>query len=203
MKKLIGIVDYGAGNLQSVVQCFQRLGCHTRVLLDTDSWYGLDAIILPGVGAFSSAMAALQHSGIDEELKSWASEGRPLIGICLGMQLFANDSEEFGLSQGLGLIPGAVRAIGDSQWHIGWNQLEFEDNSPQSLKTFRGADVFFNHSFEFRTSEEFRIARVDVGRELTAIVRKENVIGIQFHPEKSQIAGADVLRALMNEVWNA
>ena len=207
MKYTIGIVDYGAGNLASVTGCLKRLGYHTRQVTSPEGWYGLDAIILPGVGAFASAMASLSASGLDDELKRWVKEGKPLIGICLGMQLLADQSEEFGQTQGLGLIPGRVVGLSSNNAvkgaHIGWNQLRFDDAAFSSLKDFEGQDVFFNHSFQYVTKPEYQLASTDAGERLTAIVRRQNIIGIQFHPERSQFAGQGILKSILEDFLNA
>ena len=202
-KKTVGIIDYGAGNLSSVAGCFRRLGYHTRIISTTDGWYGVDLIVLPGVGAFASAMQALKIGGFDQELQLWVNEGRPVLGICLGMQLFADVSYEFGTTSGLGFIPGVVRPISSPAWHIGWNALSFQDCASPSLKELDGSDVYFNHSFEFHTDDEHVVAFSDIGRPLVAVVRNDNVAGLQFHPEKSQQSGLIMIRTLVEDMLNA
>ncbi|WP_430459819.1 imidazole glycerol phosphate synthase subunit HisH [Thalassolituus sp. LLYu03] len=203
MKKAIGIIDYGAGNLSSVSGCFQRLGYHTRIVNSPDGWYGIDAMILPGVGAFGSAMHALSEGGFCDELNVWVQEGKPLLGICLGMQLFADISYEFGTTAGLGFIPGVVKPIADPAWHIGWNSLAFHDRAPMGLKRQDGGEVYFNHSFEFHTADEHILGVTDIGRPLVAIIRNANVVGVQFHPEKSQLCGMKVMSTLLEDMLDA
>lgn len=199
-KITIGIVDYDVGNHASVWRVMHMLGYRCRVSRDPKVLAESDLLMLPGVGAFPAAMANLRQFGLDEYLIESARSGKPFIGICLGMQLLADASEEQGITHGLGLIPGRVEAIGPQQWHIGWNGIEVEGDDP----IFRPSDgqiMYFNHSFHFHCAPEHRIAfaRLETPKmvPLTAIVKRDNVVGFQFHPEKSQIPGHALLKSVV------
>ena len=206
MKKLtVGIVDYGAGNLSSVRHAIADLGLRSRVGCDSATLAATDLLLLPGVGAFPLAMRALHSRGLDEFLLASVSAGRPLVGICLGMQLLADASDEIEPTTGLGLIPGKVVPLACGRWHIGWNRLEVTAEDPL-LAPFDGESVYFNHSFRFVGPEEYRlaVARIDeCGDAFTVAIRRRHVAGVQFHPEKSQRAGLDLLSNVINEVCRA
>ena len=145
----VGIVDYGVGNHTSVLRCVRQLGFRSWISPQPDQLDQADVLLLPGVGAFPAAMERLHASGLVDYLQGAAQLGRPLIGICLGMQLLAESSTELGFTPGLGLIPGAVEAIGEPRWHIGWNSLEVVDGQPL-LHASDGEVLYFNHSYAFR-----------------------------------------------------
>ena len=195
---MIAIVDYGAGNLRSVELALARLGVHTRVTADPDMLALADGLILPGVGAFSDAMAALGRSGTIPAVLEAVGAGRPLLGICLGMQLLLDGSEEGPGVPGLGLIPGEVRRLpgcGLKIPHMGWNSLQIRNNplfSREESETY----VYFVHSYHAQGVEEGDIiATCEYGYPFTAAVRRGNVFGTQFHPEKSGGVGLNILRA--------
>lgn len=196
-RKTIGIVDYGVGNHNSVLRTFQGLGYRCRITNDRDILAAADVLVLPGVGAFPAAMSALHQQGLAGYLCELAREGKPFIGLCLGMQLLADESLEHGVTAGLGLIPGTVRLLPSMNWHIGWNSLETIQLDPL-IASSDGESFYFNHShvFEAPTVYQVAISRVQ-GSSFAVAVRRGNVVGLQFHPEKSQAAGKELLARLV------
>ena len=198
---MIAIVDYGVGNLFSLKSSFAAIGVEAVVTNDPMVLCGADKIILPGVGAFEDAARKFRESGLDVVIKQLAADGKPLMGICLGMQMLFEKSYEYGEHEGLGLIKGAVKPIADvipedlKIPHIGWNALKFKGDSPLFSKIREGDCVYFVHSFYAADCEESVIATAEYGAELTAAVAKDNVYGCQFHPEKSGAVGLNILRA--------
>ena len=195
----VGIVDYGVGNHASVLRCVRQLGFRARITPEPEQLDQADVLLLPGVGAFPTAMERLHARGLVEYLQRAARQGRPLIGICLGMQLLTESSTELGFTLGLGLIPGAVEAIGEPRWHIGWNSLEVTQDQPL-LHSSDGEVMYFNHSYSFRGPDDFVAARSRVyeGSEpLVAAIQRGSVWGVQFHPEKSQRPGLELLERLI------
>lgn len=193
---LIGIVDYGAGNLMSVSNALDFLGFDNEIISEPKDITGADAIILPGVGAFPAAVECLEASGFMEVLKDNAAS-KPFLGICVGMQMLFNVSYEFRPCPGLDLIGGEVRKIETSLKlpHIGWNSLDIRRDCP-ILKGIKNGDfVYFVHSFAGHVKDsEVLAAVVDYGAEVTAVVQKGHVFGTQFHPEKSGEVGLQILR---------
>lgn len=192
---MIAIIDYGMGNLHSVSKAVERLGCEMIVTSDPEQIMAADGAILPGVGAFGDAMANLRDAGLVEVVKEYAATGKPLLGICLGMQLLFTESEEHGTHQGLDLLPGrVVRFQGDYKVpHMGWNELAFLQPSPLFDKVESG-HVYFVHSFHAlpeRSSD--LLAVTDYHQPVTAIVGRDKVFGMQFHPEKSGTLGMALL----------
>jgi glutamine amidotransferase len=201
---LIAIIDYGVGNLFSLKSSFAAIGAETVVTGEAAVIRSADKLILPGVGAFGDAAALLRRDGLDKLVCEEAASGKPLLGICLGMQLLFDDSLEYGRHEGLGLIPGSVRPIaeyipeGYKIPHIGWNALRFPAGKPVSplFRHIREGDcVYFVHSFCGAECGESVIASAEYGAELTAAVARGNVYGVQFHPEKSGNVGLNILRA--------
>ena len=203
---MIAIVDYGVGNLFSLKCSFEAIGAETCVTSDAETIKAADKIILPGVGAFEDAAAKLRKSGLDKIIVSEAKAGKPLLGICLGMQLLFEKSFEYGEHEGLGLIPGTVRPIRDvipadlKIPHIGWNGLSFKKQSRLFTNISEGDCVYFVHSFYAADCEDYVSAVAEYGAELTASVERDNVFGCQFHPEKSGAVGLEILRAFCEEV---
>ena len=190
------IVDYGVGNLKSVTNAMDYLGLSTRITSDQKELELADAILLPGVGAFPDAAEKLRSSGLDQVLVAQA-EQKPILGICLGMQLLLDRGEEVRECAGLGLVPGSVRRIETSLKlpHIGWNSLSFPNSSPLFAGVEAGSYVYFVHSFcAVAEDPSTVIARTDYGVPVTAAVQKGNVYGCQFHPEKSGEVGLQILR---------
>lgn len=194
---MIGIVDYGMGNLFSVSKALERLNADYFISGDKEKLLGADALLLPGVGSFRDAMEVLQV----DTIKEFAASGKPLLGICLGMQLLFEDSDENGFTKGLGLLPGHVRrfsgtnAAGESYKvpHMGWNKLEFVSSSPL-LKGLEEDYVYFVHSyFVSADNSEVLLAKANYHEEVSAVVGKDNIFGMQFHPEKSSKLGMALL----------
>ena len=198
---MIAIVDYGVGNLFSLNSSLAAIGAESVVTSDPKVLAAADKILLPGVGAFGDAAKKLRETGLAEVLKTEAKKGKPLMGICLGMQMLFDKSFEYGEHEGLGLIPGNVRPIADvipasyKIPHIGWNALHFKDNHPLFSKINEGDCVYFVHSFYAADCADSVIATAEYGPELTAAVAKGNVMGCQFHPEKSGAVGLAILQA--------
>lgn len=199
---MIAILDYGVGNLFSLQSSFAVIGAKAVVTDDPAVIRSADRIILPGVGAFGDAAEKLRQSGLGEVLCEQAEAGKPIMGICLGMQLLFEKSYEYGEHDGLGLIPGAVRPIAQvipadlKIPHIGWNALRFRgEKSPLFRYIKEGEHVYFVHSFYAADCDEAVIADAEYGAWLTAAVSKGNVYGCQFHPEKSGETGLNILRA--------
>lgn len=198
---MLAIVEYGVGNLFSLKSSFAAIGVDAVVTGDQDVLRSADRIILPGVGAFEDAAKKLRQSGLADVLVELAKAGKPLMGICLGMQLLFDRSYEYGCHEGLGLIPGSVKPIADvipSEYkipHIGWNALKLRGADPLWKHIQDGDHVYFVHSFYAADCDESVIATSEYGAELTAAVAKGNVWGCQFHPEKSGAVGLNILRA--------
>ena len=196
---MIAIVDYGVGNLFSLRSSINSLGVDAKMITAPEELRNASHIVLPGVGAFGDAAKKLRDTGLYDALKKEAETGKPILGICLGMQLLLEKSFEFGEHEGLGLIPGAVRPIADviprgyKIPHIGWNDLTFT-NHPLFKDISQGDSVYFVHSFYGADCPNV-IATTDYGATLTAAVGKDNVMGCQFHPEKSGPVGLKILRA--------
>ena len=201
---MIAIIDYGVGNLFSLKSSFAAIGADTVVTGDPSIIRSAEKLVLPGVGAFGDAAALLRRNELDKLIREEASTGKSLLGICLGMQLLFDYSLEYGQHEGLGLIPGSVRPIGDyipqgyKIPHIGWNALRFPAGKPVSplFRHIREGDcVYFVHSFCGAECQDSVIASAEYGTELTAAAAHENVYGVQFHPEKSGDVGLNILRA--------
>lgn len=193
---LIAIVDYGVGNLKSVTNAMNYLGLNTCITSEASELERADAIILPGVGAFPDAAEKLRAPGLDKVVVAQA-EKKPVLGICLGMQLLFDRGEEVRPCDGLGLISGKIARI-ETRYklpHIGWNSLKFQNNSPLFKGLDDGAYVYFVHSFcGYAEREEDVIARTDYGPSVVAAVGNGNVYGCQFHPEKSGETGLIILK---------
>ena len=199
---MVAIVDYGVGNLFSLVSSFKSLGVEAVATGDKAVIEKADKIVLPGVGAFGDAAEKLFNSGLAEVVKEQAALGKPLLGICLGMQLLFEKSFEYGEHQGLGLIKGQVRPIEEvipkdlKIPHIGWNALEFGKKKSPLFKYLNEGDfVYFVHSYYGAECDESVIATTEYGATITAAVADKNVYGCQFHPEKSGRVGLKILKA--------
>lgn len=198
---MVAIIDYGVGNLFSLKSSFAAIGVPAIVSSVPEEIAAADHIILPGVGAFKDAADKLRLSGMADLVKEMAAEGKPIIGICLGMQMLFEKSFEYGEHEGLGLINGSVRPIADvipaglKIPQIGWNALIFDRPSPIFRYINEGDHVYFVHSYYGADCDESVIARCEYGALLTAAVAKDNVFGCQFHPEKSGNVGLNILRA--------
>lgn len=196
MSSLTAIVDYGVGNLKSVTNAMAYLDLNTEITSDRRELEKADAIILPGVGAFPDAAEKLRASGLDRVIIEQA-EKKPVLGICLGMQLLFDQGEEIRLTPGLGLIPGTVRKIKTDMKlpQIGWNSLAFPNDSSLFYGLSNGAYVYFVHNFAGEAKDEADvIALTEYGTSVVAAVSHGNVYGCQFHPEKSGEAGLQILK---------
>lgn len=198
---MIAIVDYGVGNLFSLEQSFHAIGAEVVITADPEVLRSADKILLPGVGAFGDAATKLRESGLGDVVVEQAQKGKPLMGICLGMQLLFDEGYEYGCHKGLGLIPGKVKPIADvipkelKIPHMGWNALAFTRESKLFSKISNGDYVYFVHSYYACECDDAVIATAEYGVPLTAAVEKGNVFGCQFHPEKSGAVGLGILRA--------
>ena len=199
---MVAIVDYGVGNLFSLASSFRAVGAEAVITADPEVLRAADRILLPGVGAFGDAAEKLRQSGLDRVVVEQAKRGKPLLGICLGMQLLFDKGFEYGEHEGLGLIPGEIRPIADvipsdlKIPQIGWNALHFgKEKSPLFRYLKEGDFVYFVHSYYGARCDESVIATTEYGAELTAAVGRGNVFGCQFHPEKSGNVGLNILRA--------
>jgi imidazole glycerol-phosphate synthase subunit HisH len=199
---MIGIVDYGMGNLFSVNKALERLGVDSFISDEPERLLDASALIIPGVGSFKDAMFLLKENGLDKTIKKFVSSGKPLLGICLGMQLLFEESEENGVTKGLGLLPGKVvrfpgitpEGMAYKVPHMGWNKLAFHQESPL-LEGMPDDHVYFVHSYFAKLPDkDVLIASADYHVQVPAVVGRGNVYGMQFHPEKSGEAGIQLLR---------
>ena len=198
---MIAIVDYGVGNLFSLIQSFHAIGQEVTVSADPEVLRQADKLLLPGVGAFGDAAQKLRHTGLDQVVIEQAKAGKPLLGICLGMQLLFEEGHEYGCHPGLGLIRGKVVPMAGvipealKIPHMGWNGLNFKKESPLFSYIREGDCVYFVHSYYGTDCDDAVIATAEYGVPLTAAVQKGNIFGCQFHPEKSGTVGLNILRA--------
>lgn len=198
---MIAIVDYEVGNLFSLKSSLAAIGAEVVVTKDAALLRSAHKLILPGVGAFEDAARKLRECGLDTVIKEEAARGKPILGICLGMQLLFEKSYEFGEHKGLGLIPGSVVPMAGfipdqlKIPHIGWNALRMKKSSPLFRFISEGDCVYFVHSYFAAHCDDYVIADTEYGQWLTAAVQNSNVFGCQFHPEKSGSVGLNILRA--------
>jgi glutamine amidotransferase len=201
---MIAIIDYGMGNLRSVQKGFEKVGFDAVVTADPKVVLEAARIVLPGVGAFRDCMRNLETGGFVEPILRVIREGRPFLGICLGLQLLFTESEEFGSHQGLGVIPGKVVRFPDGMSvggeklavpHMGWNQLSFHCQSPVFAGIDEGTNVYFVHSYYVRPEDAAVVATTTgYGIEFCSAICKDNLVATQFHPEKSQEKGLQILK---------
>ena len=198
---MIAIVDYGVGNLFSLTSSFNFIGADVIVTSNAEEIKKADKIILPGVGAFGDAIKKLKDTGLDKTVIEEAKNGKPLMGICLGMQLLFEKSYEYGEHDGLGLLKGNVVPMENyidkslKIPHIGWNGLIFKKENPLFKYLKNGDHVYFVHSYFAKDCDESLLATTEYGKELTAAVAYKNIYGCQFHPEKSGDIGLNILKA--------
>jgi len=198
---MIAIINYGVGNLFSLQSSFAAIGQEAEVTSDEETIRRAERVILPGVGAFKDAAQKLRHSGMDRVVKQEAAAGKPLLGICLGMQLLFERSFEYGEHEGLGLLKGEIRPIAEripeglKIPQMGWNSLKIVRESPLMKYTREGEYVYFVHSYSAVNCGDSLVAVTEYGAELTASVGRGNVFGCQFHPEKSGDVGLRMLKA--------
>ena len=202
---MIAIIDYGLGNVFSLSSSLRYLGLDCQVTRDPQQIDAAERIILPGVGAFGDAMAKLNDTGLVPLLRKQAAEGKPFMGICLGMQLLFEEGYEYGVHRGLGLLPGSIRPLADALNaagsnlkvpHMGWNALDIKPTGHPLLKnTKNGEYVYFVHSYYATDCDEVTLATAEYGLPVTAAAGRKNVCGCQFHPEKSGQAGLKILQS--------
>ena len=198
---MLAIVDYGVGNLYSLASSLKCIGAEHVIAARPEQLRSVSHIILPGVGAFADAARKLRQSGMRDALLEEVRNGKPLLGICLGMQMLFEKSFEYGEHEGLGLIPGQVCPLADDIApglkvpHIGWNRLDIVRDDPLFRHFENGRHVYYVHSFYAKNCAEFTLAASDYSIPVTGVVRNGNVYGAQFHPEKSGEAGLNLLRA--------
>ncbi|MBE6947608.1 MAG: imidazole glycerol phosphate synthase subunit HisH [Ruminococcaceae bacterium] len=201
---MIAIIDYGVGNLFSLVSSFKAIGVEAVVTDNEDVIRAADKLILPGVGAFGDARRKLAQTGMDKLVMQEAAKGKPIMGICLGMQLLFEKSYEYGEHDGLGLLKGETVPMegtlpaGYKIPHIGWNGLIFKQNNPLFRYIKNGDFVYFVHSYYVKNCDDSLLATTEYGPELTAAVAKGNIYGCQFHPEKSGEVGLNILRGFVD-----
>ncbi len=201
---MIAIIDYGMGNLRSVQKGFERVGFPAEVTTDPSVILAADKVVLPGVGAFRDCIHNLEQGGFIEPILKIIAEGRPFLGICLGLQLLFSESEEFGLHKGLGVIPGRVVRFPEGMTeageklpvpHMGWNQILLKAASPLYENIADGSNVYFVHSFYVKPDDPAVVsATCSYGIDFCAAIQRDNVMATQFHPEKSQAIGLQMLK---------
>ncbi len=195
---MIGLLNAEMGNIRSVYNAIYSLSFDIKVVKSGSELGGLSHLIIPGVGSYRSAMENINGNGLKESIRAFAESGKPVLGICLGMQLLSDHGEEHGNTEGLGLVPGKVTRFPDKKGfplpHVGWNTVSFKARHPVFEGVKKGIDCYFVHSYRFICNNRENVyATTDYGEYFTSIVGKENVIGFQFHPEKSQANGLRML----------
>jgi glutamine amidotransferase len=191
------IIDYGVGNLRSVEKAFAATGCDALISGDEETLRAAQRLVLPGVGAFGACMKALKERGFDLLVREKASEGTPLLGVCVGMQMLFEESDEFGSTPGLGLLKGTVRRFGNELVvpHVGWNRIHQKREHALFEGIGDGAFCYFVHSFYCQPREQdVVVGETEYGQRYASVVARENICGVQFHPEKSQDVGLRMLR---------
>ena len=202
---MIGIVDYNMGNLASVINAFNSLGVDAKVESNPSKLKEYDKLILPGVGAFGDAMEHLKENNMDKAIIEYAKSRKPLLGICLGMQLLFESSNEFGEHKGLGLIEGKVEAFNEKAFdhplkvpHIGWNELFIQKENPLFKDLEDEFYLYFVHSFHIKCDDKYTIGKTHYGYKFVSAVNKDNIYGIQPHPEKSHKNGLKIIENFIN-----
>ncbi|MCT7539197.1 imidazole glycerol phosphate synthase subunit HisH [Arcobacter cryaerophilus gv. pseudocryaerophilus] len=200
---MLGIIDYNMGNLASVYNACSKFTKDLKIVKNADDLKNLDKIILPGVGAYKDAMQHLEDSGLKDAILDFANSKKPLLGICLGMQLLFESSEEFGYTKGLGLIEGKVVKFDKSKMgsdlkipHMGWNKIVNKDNP--LFKNLQNPYLYFVHSYHVVTDDKYTIATTNYGYDFVSAVNKDNIFGFQPHPEKSHNNGLKILENFIN-----
>jgi glutamine amidotransferase len=198
---MIGIVDYGLGNLRSVENALLKLGTQARVVANPEDLCKFPRIIIPGVGAFKEGMANLRRSGLDESILEYKKTGKPILGICLGYQILALSSTEFGLESGLGLLRAECRglepSLGTTLPHIGWNTYQPTGSDEEWM--LKDRSFYFVHSYGVFSEMSFSLSAKTIygGQEFLSLIRHENILGVQFHPEKSGKDGLEFLKSFI------
>ncbi|MBL7065360.1 MAG: imidazole glycerol phosphate synthase subunit HisH [Anaerolineae bacterium] len=198
---MIALIDYGAGNVRSVHKALEAVGAEVRLARAPGLILAAEKVVLPGVGAFGDCMARMRRAGLVDALCQTVEQGKPLLGICVGMQVLFDEGEEMGHHTGLGLLPGRVIRFPDDIVtaglkipHTGWNQIEPTEESPLLHGLPHGAWAYFNHAYYCQARPEHTLAVTDYGAAFPSVVGRGRVYGVQFHPEKSQEVGLHILR---------
>jgi glutamine amidotransferase len=193
---VIAVLDYGIGNLGSVLKAFRHVGAEAALVESPRAARDAEAIVVPGDGAFGAAMDEIERRGFGDLLRDAAADGRPVLGICIGMQILFEESSEHGRHRGLGLLPGRVTRIETELPvpHMGWNRLRQARPHPLFADVADGAHVYFVHSYRCEADPAVLLASTDYDGEVAAIVGRGSVLGVQFHPEKSQAVGLALIR---------
>ncbi len=201
---MITVVDYGVGNLHSVAKALEKVGAEIRVTSDWKDVEKSDGVVLPGVGAFKDSMDAMHRSDLAKAIIAYIKSGKPFLGVCVGLQMLFTESEEFGLSKGLGVFPGRVVkfALGQKVPHMGWNQIKIKKELNPLLRGLKDGDyLYFVHSFYVIPRDSSIVAaETNYGLDFTCMVWEKNVFGTQFHPEKSQTVGLKIYENFKNLV---
>ncbi|HEX2032201.1 MAG TPA: imidazole glycerol phosphate synthase subunit HisH [Actinomycetota bacterium] len=197
----VAILDYGMGNLRSVARAVERAGAEPVVTPDAAAVARADALVVPGVGAFGACMANLRRAGLEGAIHDFATSGRPLVGVCLGMQVLFDHSEE-GDARGLGILEGDVRRLPDGVKvpHMGWNDVRWTADHPLVRGLADGTRFYFVHSYVCDPAEDVGVGEAEHGRRFAAAVARDNIFAVQFHPEKSGEAGLEIYRNLVKEL---
>lgn len=198
----LAIIDYGMGNLRNVQKAFTKLGISSIITNQAEVILKADAVILPGVGAIKDAMETLDQSGLSDTIRDCIKQGKPFLGICLGMQLLFEKSYENGIHKGLGILPGEIVKLDVPLKvpHIGWNTLEITKQEPLFHTIPQQSFVYFVHSYYLETTADVVSAYTDYGKPIAIAVQHGNVYGVQFHPEKSGEVGLEILRNFATKV---
>ena len=198
----IGVIDYGVGNVNSLNKSFKSIGFRSIKSDNAEVLEQSDVIVLPGVGSFAYAMDKLKKSKLDKFIVRESKKNKPIIGICLGMQLLTNSSEENGNHKGLGIIPGKIKQLKNSDFHIGWNNIEVSKEL-SFINKFNNHEFFFNHGFAYEGNDANILSKTSYGESsFASAIMKKNTVGFQFHPEKSQKAGLQILKSTINFLIN-
>ncbi|EAC8463659.1 imidazole glycerol phosphate synthase subunit HisH [Listeria monocytogenes] len=202
---MIVIIDYDTGNTKSISKALDFIGLQNKISSDTTEISQADGVILPGVGAYPEAMNELTRRGLDKTLKEIAATGKPILGVCLGMQLLLESSNEHSFTKGLGLIPGHVEKLPEKPKfavpHMGWNQLEIKRTTPLT-KQLDGEYVYYVHSYYANCPEEYIIATSGYSIEVPGMINNGNIYGAQFHPEKSGQIGLEILKGFKEVTYS-
>ncbi|EAF0969833.1 imidazole glycerol phosphate synthase subunit HisH [Listeria monocytogenes] len=202
---MIVIIDYDTGNTKSISKALDFIGLQNKISSDTTEISQADGVILPGVGAYPEAMKELTRRGLDKTLKEIAATGKPILGVCLGMQLLLESSNEHSFTKGLGLIPGHVEKLPEKPKfavpHMGWNQLEIKRTTPLTKQLDREY-VYYVHSYYANCPEEYIIATSGYSIEVPGMINNGNIYGAQFHPEKSGKIGLEILKGFKEVTYS-
>lgn len=204
-KLTVSVVNYGVGNYSSIINAMHALGYRCKISREQEELRQANLLLLPGVGAFPTAMEMLHRHGLVDYLQSEARSGKPILGICLGMQLFADSSTEFKKTAGLGLITGQVVPVAQTDCHIGWNNIEVVSEDPLFMPS-DGKSLYFNHSYMVTVPSDYQVAVAKLGQTsnpITVGLRYNNVVGLQCHLEKSQGAGRELLLNIIEGLCRA